>query len=673
MNNRRILLEEINRIHEIMGIPKKRLILENRWDSLVSFTDEIIPSFVKTYDEVTGALKKVIVPGRGTALDESEFNELQRIMKSSNADDWVNGPPKIMDEIYYLIKSSYNPNKPGVVDTIYEDLIGELCRRSDVSEAELLDALNTLAKRNNTSLTGQLALMGIDNPFFTKTLGAKLSDRLVNSKKLGTAFDDINPKTSRIKPKPKVNVDASAFNFKDTFGKLALSENGIKASLFGLGFILTEIGGIDWESLDSETQTIVTSLLLFIFFKKWKKPISGVPSKFENIEVVKSFISKVAKGEKLDFQEVNFLKFLCNDPVMVKLIKESTSSLESVSQFTKFYKDLYISKFGQESYEKILNDLLNNTIDKVKYKQFLSSAIENTSKLPHYIAASGIKFGKSEIEEMETLTKKLYDIFQDESKVLTPGKYEYVGNIKLWRNNELIDTPIYYGNFPDESGIAWAYGRSKPHHIVFNSKYNTGRAENLIFNTFAHEAAHIKDPSMISSKLNKDYDEIVETLNLDRKLYENAKNMRHLYNTDEEFYAALNKLYDDFNRSYINYYGHHQETMAVTSELVNNMTRHVQDELSKKPLEWVLVELDDVTRELAQGDLSSKTLEYLGPSWNIKVKDLIDQKPELKPDILKRIYSQIEYLKSEAKLGQFGKYEQYKDGFKKIPIYKPNQ
>jgi len=178
---------------------------------------------------------------------------------------------------------------------------------------------------------------------------------------------------------------------------------------------------------------------------------------------------------------------------------------------------------------------------------------------------------------------------------------------------------------------------------------------------------------MISSKLNKDYDEIVETLNLDRKLYENAKNMRHLYNTDEEFYAALNKLYDDFNRSYINYYGHHQETMAVTSELVNNMTRHVQDELSKKPLEWVLVELDDVTRELAQGDLSSKTLEYLGPSWNIKVKDLIDQKPELKPDILKRIYSQIEYLKSEAKLGQFGKYEQYKDGFKKIPIYKPNQ
>jgi len=200
MNNKKILLEEITRIHEIMGIPKKRLILENRWDSLVSFTDEIIPSFVKTYDEVTGALKKVIVPGRGTALDESEFNELQRIMKSSNADDWVNGPPKIMDEIYYLIKSSYNPNKPGVVDTIYEDLIGELCRRSDVSEAELLDALNTLAKRNNTSLTGQLALMGIDNPFFTKTLGAKLSDRLVNSKKLGTTFDDLNPKGTRLKP-----------------------------------------------------------------------------------------------------------------------------------------------------------------------------------------------------------------------------------------------------------------------------------------------------------------------------------------------------------------------------------------------------------------------------------------------------------------------------------------
>jgi len=50
MNNKKILLEEITRIHEIMGIPKKRLILENRWDSLVSFTDEIIPSFVKTYD-----------------------------------------------------------------------------------------------------------------------------------------------------------------------------------------------------------------------------------------------------------------------------------------------------------------------------------------------------------------------------------------------------------------------------------------------------------------------------------------------------------------------------------------------------------------------------------------------------------------------------------------------
>lgn len=155
----------------------------------------------KTRDELIHLADKLDSTAYRTQLSADEFREMNRIMRSSDPNDWINGDVTVMDEIYFLIRSSYNKGTPGVVDEIYNDLIGELCKRTNVSETELLDMLDYYRRANNSTLIAELKNMGITNPFFTKTLGQKLNDRVADSKKLGDAFDDLNPSATRLKPK----------------------------------------------------------------------------------------------------------------------------------------------------------------------------------------------------------------------------------------------------------------------------------------------------------------------------------------------------------------------------------------------------------------------------------------------------------------------------------------
>ena len=155
----------------------------------------------KTRDELIRFADKLDSTAYRTQLSADEFREMNRIMRSSDPNDWINGDPAIMDEIYYLIKSTYKKGEPGVVDDIYNDLMTAICKRTNMSEAEFLDMVSFNASQQGTTLMKQLVLMGIDDPFLTRTIGTKLSDRLLDSKKMGSAFDDLNPSATRLKPK----------------------------------------------------------------------------------------------------------------------------------------------------------------------------------------------------------------------------------------------------------------------------------------------------------------------------------------------------------------------------------------------------------------------------------------------------------------------------------------
>ncbi len=200
MRNKGILLEEIGRIHEIMGLPKKKLIVEGagRWEAVTTFADELLAGAFKTFDDFDNPIVKF-----GNYIWERPvFDDVIDLLKSPNPNSWVTAPEDILNKALLLIRNTYQPGGArSVVDDIYDDLFTALCKDNDMSEAELLQEINILMTRNNWTMETSLKYLGIQDPFFIKTLQRKIGDRMSESAdaiKNNKPFKDLNPKPDRL-------------------------------------------------------------------------------------------------------------------------------------------------------------------------------------------------------------------------------------------------------------------------------------------------------------------------------------------------------------------------------------------------------------------------------------------------------------------------------------------
>jgi hypothetical protein len=199
MNNKKILLEEIERIHEIMGLPKKKLILESgggRWEVLTDLADEFLASFTKVTDDVGNITVKFAT----YEWEKIVFDDVMSLLKTPDASVWramSTSDPEIFNKALLLIKNTYQGGNPrSVVDDIYDDLFTDLAKINDQSEFEVLEEINILMSANRWTMRKALEYLNIEDPFFIRTIQDKIKDRMIESKTPG--FKDLNPKPGRL-------------------------------------------------------------------------------------------------------------------------------------------------------------------------------------------------------------------------------------------------------------------------------------------------------------------------------------------------------------------------------------------------------------------------------------------------------------------------------------------
>lgn len=139
---------------------------------------------------------------------------------------------------------------------------------------------------------------------------------------------------------------------------------------------------------------------------------------------------------------------------------------------------------------------------------------------------------------------------------------------------------------------------------------------------FYHEFTHIKDPSIVSSKLEK------------------------LYKPDVPRYSK-----EYFSKGY---YFHPKELIANTSKILNGMSTNTQEVMKKIGKERSLKGLDDLIlwTKGVKKDMTEDMSKLLGYEQPFVIKHLnnLQKKPSEYKKLLTKIAQQADYLKSQVKL-----------------------
>jgi len=463
-----------------------------------------------------------------------------------------------------------------------------------------------------------------------------LSEQVVK----GVNSTTLTPTTQTSFLEPTTNVASGTYN--STLGKSGVDihtelailqiatafipEAGIYVSA-GIGLI---DAGIYYNEGD-KTMAAVTAALAAI---PLASQIPGV--KEVGKRVMSAIIGKIIAGVKLTNTELQAVKVIgANKDLIIKELATGATKLEPVVGSVKSLKPNFIAKFGQQKYDKLLQQFLSNEITKEGFLNSLKSASGETYQLANWAVQSGLKFSQVELKSLSELIPHIKD-----------GKYaRYFVKLNVKGVTKEVEVIVDY--LPKKNWEGLAVGQNK---IYMNTAQLAGKSEQEIGQTLFHEAGHIKDPSRVSPKLNKSYKEIMKAKdaagenfdNLYTKAKETGKGADEAIKAGKEWKTAFKK-----------YVFHPQEIVANNQMVLNNMTTELDNviqDVGSKGAKKVLDNLIGYTS--GKNPLSKEALELLGKDGAAHLEGLNKYNKKNYQDFLKKLAKQSEYLKSQLNLMQ---------------------
>jgi hypothetical protein len=280
-----------------------------------------------------------------------------------------------------------------------------------------------------------------------------------------------------------------------------------------------------------------------------------------------------------------------------------------------------------------LSKYIQGKITKESFLKSLNSATGDTYKMAKMAVQSGLKFSKAELNGISELASL---IKQGEESVL---------KLELTVNGVNREIDVIVNSFPKQTFKGKAVGRNR---IYMNLDKLAGKSVEEIRQVLSHEAAHIKDPSMVSQVYRDSY-------NTTRKLVDAAdKKFNDLATAAEKTGKGIGdavKAGEDFVGQFQKYQFHPQEIVANNQMVLNNMATEIEGLISQIGPEGVKKELNNLIN-YASGKqaLSKENLRLLGNKGSEHLTGLYKYNKKYYQDFLKKIAKQSEYLKSQLNL-----------------------
>jgi hypothetical protein len=446
--------------------------------------------------------------------------------------------------------------------------------------------------------------------------------------------------------KPTMNVASGVKDVQDISMHTVLEIAGIASAFvpFAGPFLSAGIGLYDaklyYDEGDTKSAAITGAFSMIPFIGK----IPGV--KELGAKGMALLGSKLAKGAAMGGKvlnkavafsksEIKVLNAIKQSEALIKqgLENASTKLSPSVVKSVESLKPTFIKKFGQQKYDDLLSKYIQGKITKESFLKSLNSATGDTYKMAKMAVQSGLKFSKAELNGISELASL---IKQGEESVL---------KLELTVNGVNREIDVIVNSFPKQTFKGKAVGRNR---IYMNLDKLAGKSVEEIRQVLSHEAAHIKDPSMVSQVYRDSY-------NTTRKLVDAAdKKFNDLATAAEKTGKGIGdavKAGEDFVGQFQKYQFHPQEIVANNQMVLNNMATEIEGLISQIGPEGVKKELNNLIN-YASGKqaLSKENLKLLGNKGSEHLTGLYKYNKKYYQDFLKKIAKQSEYLKSQLSL-----------------------
>jgi hypothetical protein len=401
-------------------------------------------------------------------------------------------------------------------------------------------------------------------------------------------------------------------------------------------FISAGIGMVDaavyYKEGDTKTAGITAALSMLPFIGSVVSKIPGV--KQLGAKGMAALASKLSKGTKLTQVELDVANAVgANDALIKQELTQASKKLSPLVRSIESLKPTFVSKFGQQKYEELFQQFISGKISKEGFLNNLKSASGETYKMAKMAVQSGIKFAKSELNQMSEL-----------ASIIKQGGDRTL-RLELIVNGTPREVEVYAMSFPGETFAGEAVGRDR---IFMNLDKLVGKSEGEIRQILNHEATHIKDPSLVSPKLNKSYETIQNAKNTELTKYKDAyaKATETGKGADEVINAG--KKYQDLYQQYLY---HPQEIVANNQMILNNMTSEINGLIEKVGAKGAKNVLDNLVGYTSgKNALSQEALELLGDKGSQHLNGLYKYNKKYYQNFLSKIAKQSEYLKSQLNL-----------------------
>jgi hypothetical protein len=398
-------------------------------------------------------------------------------------------------------------------------------------------------------------------------------------------------------------------------------------------FISASIGladaGLYYKEGDTKAAGLTAAFSMIPFIGK----IPGV--KELGSKGMAALASKISKGIKsFSPAETKVLTAIeQNQSVIKQGLEKASEALKPVVKSVESFKPKYIAKYGQQRYDELLQGFISGKTTKEIFLDNLKSASASTYGTAKMTVQGGIKFAKSELNQLSKLVP-----------LIKQGK-EGTFKLELIVNGLNKEVDVYVKSFPGKTFAGQAIGRDK---IYMNLDNLAGKSEGEIRQVLNHEATHIKDPSLVSSKLNKSYEKIKSAKQTELSKYETAYAKASETGKGADDAIKAGEKYQDL---YQRYRYHPQEIVANNQMILNNMTSEMESLISKVGPNGAKKELDNLIGYVSgKNSLSKESLELLGDKGSSHLTGLYKYNKKYYNDFLKKIAKQSEYLKSQLNL-----------------------
>lgn len=433
--------------------------------------------------------------------------------------------------------------------------------------------------------------------------------------------------------------------FKDVDPHLVLAIVGIGTAFIPVvgPFIAAGIGlldaGLYYKEGDKTSAAIsgVFSLLPFV------GKIPGV--KETSSAVWKAISSKLATGGKLLPAEVELVKQVGTNASSVQTALNAASKKLSplVKQISEL-KPAYISRYGQDAYEKLMREFISGVSDQNYFLQTLRAGGKASPQAANFVTKFGIKFSKNEIDQIQKVINNINDDVVDIVKLETKNGPRTIRVKKVNADWVAKNAP----NLTNSAG--WA--QSADDLVVINRGATQHMSAKGIDDLLMHEFGHIKDPSIVKSPV---YQKLYNT-----KASQGIDALKRAADWEKLDWDALgaSKPVDDIadmkKFGTKNYILNPNEIIANNTMTLQSLATQTKRYAEILPKEQILKGLDDIIN-YAKGNSKawSREAEWLLGYDYPYIKDHLASllaKPSEYRKLWTKLAQQADYLKSQIKL-----------------------